>query len=342
MQRGSHTLTRVVNAGYLTRYFRTRLRRVFPSGERLIRLRVTEVGRERFKRAFKYTLLYTTPVGRRLVRIIRGNVPSRHRLHELTIADRTVRRLRALSFCQGRIQVPLPLGYDRSLRLFLYQDCPGKTLAKALAKASLGQQLAMVDDATRGIERIHNLRIRGPLAWTTQSIRRDIGFFRDDFARAGKTWKELAEPLLDRLTRALLLAHKKRVKSFRLIHGDYSPYNIIIRKGGLTIIDFGNALHADPLLDLASFASQLELLGARGTIPLARATLLIKHFEHSYWKPRHRTGISTARLEAFKAYRAWWLLQAGAYLISTQPPKKNLSLFKYIFSRSSRLLGLTE
>lgn len=342
MQRGSHTLTRVVNVGYLTRYFRTKLRRFYPAGERLILVRATEVGLERFKRAFKYTLTYSTPDGCRIVRIIRGNVPSRHRLHELVVADRALRRLRASGFSQGRIQLPLPLGYDRSLRLFLYQDCPGTTLAKALVSASLREQLAMVDGATRGIESIHNLRIRGPLTWTIRSIKRDIGYFRDDFARSGTTWKTMADPLLDRLTRAMISAHTKRAKSFRLIHGDYSPYNIIIRDKGFTIIDFGNSLQADPLLDLASFASQLELLGARGTITLARAMRLIKHFEHAYWKPRHRTSISTARLEAYATYRAWWFLQAGAYLISTQPLKKNLSLFKYIFNRSGRLLGLTK
>jgi Ser/Thr protein kinase RdoA (MazF antagonist) len=137
----------------------------------------------------------------------------------------------------------------------------------------------------------------------------------------------------------MIRAWNSRRRSFRLVHGDFTPYNVLIRSGGITFIDLGNALEADPLLDVASFVSQLELIGERKRLPEKRSAQLSKHFLQRY-QEAVRQGTSTrSALAAYQSYRAWWLMQAAAYLVSTQPIQKNEQLLHSIFTRTRRLLS---
>ncbi len=337
MARGSHTLTRITNTTYLSRFFRAKARRFRLPKLPLESIRILEIGRERFKRALKYTLRFRQQGSAPIERTIRGNVPSRHRLEELRVADATLRLLHHHRFDHGSIQVPRPLGYDRSLRLFLYESSPGRSLSSVLPAVSRTRQLLYIKESAKALSRLHRLRLRGPIHWTKRRIQDDLGYFRQDFLRTKLPWIRSKLPLLDALESRMVQAWDKRRKAFRLVHGDFTPYNILIRSGGLTIIDFGNALQADPLLDLASFVSQLELIGDRGKLPVIRTqelnTVFITAYDRGFWEPRN-----TLEQKSYQSYRAWWLIQAAAYLVSTQPIQKNTALLRSIFQKAQQLL----
>src|SRR3989338_8738352 len=266
MRKGSQTLKRVMDRQYLRGYLGRKARRIWPNIKRVGPVKIEELSKEKFKRSFKYTLPLRLTDGRTVRWILRGNVPSRHRLRELATAHWTQRLLRRYGFNQGSFLVPRSLGFDHDLRLFLYADCPGTALVKILKKSSLAQGQSLVARAAGWLAAFHGRKLRGRRVWTRLIYIRDITYFKKDFDRAGGDWPALVRPILVKLRHTFDRAWTSRRRYFSLTHGDFSPYNIIVKQDQLTAIDFGNAAQADPLFDLASFTIQLELLGVRGSL----------------------------------------------------------------------------
>lgn len=338
MRKGSQTLKRVVDQDYLRVYLGRKARRFWPDIRQVGRVRIDELSKEKFKRSFKYTVPLRLAGGRTVRWVIRGNVPSRHRLRELETAHWTQRLLRQHGLSHGRFLVPRSLGFDRELRLFLYADCPGASLVNALKQPSLGRRKSLITGAAEWLATFHGLKLRGRRVWARLIYIRDISYFKKDFARAGGDWLEVAQPVLENLRRVFDDVWADRRRHFSLTHGDFSPYNIIIHRGQLTAIDFGNAAQADPLFDLASFTIQLELLGARGRLPQSTVGALSRWFLCVYWHKTNKAPLRRAAVKFLGAYRAWWLVQAAAYIISVEPINKNRGFLRQTLDWARREL----
>lgn len=93
-----------------------------------------------------------------------------------------------------------------------------------------------------------------PLAHIGNSVLME---FIGDAGQAAPTLREVelprdeAQPLFDRLLRNIELA-----LAYNRIHGDLSPYNLLYRQGGITIIDFAQAVDPRYNQDVYSFLAR--------------------------------------------------------------------------------------
>lgn len=298
---------------------------------------VEETGHEAFKRSFKYTAIYHNRNGKVINHVIRGNVPSKNQLHELVIADKALRMLRRNGFDRGRYQVPLPLGYDKELRLFLYEHSPGIPMIASVQRVPPKRRKAIIADAALAINKLHILNLTGPRFWTQAIIRSDIKYFKDDFRSLSGDFRDQAYHICDVLKERILSIWPKRKKYFRFIHGDYSAYNIIVRKRGLTVIDLGNSLHGDPLFDVASFLTQFEIVSAKGKMTSRLIDSMLKEFEKKYRSASNLNSNNDYK-KILPIYRAWWLIQASAYITTIAKSR----LAHKLFVKAQQYLSMTK
>ena len=86
-----------------------------------------------------------------------------------------------------------------------------------------------------------------------------------------------------------------------LVHGDFSPKNILVGPAGPVILDAECAWYGDPAFDLAFVLNHLLLKGAwrpawRDRYAAAFATLVGAYFEHVRWEPAAALEARTAAL----------------------------------------------
>src|SRR4029077_5777358 len=81
------------------------------------------------------------------------------------------------------------------------------------------------------------------------------------------------------------------------VHADFSPKNILVHAGGLTLVDFETAHAGDPAYDLGFFLSHLLLKAIRATSPAA---------------PAPDAALMHAFLDAYRAHAAAPPLSADA------------------------------
>jgi len=86
-----------------------------------------------------------------------------------------------------------------------------------------------------------------------------------------------------------------------LVHGDFSPMNILVGPAGPVILDAECAWYGDPAFDLAFVLNHLLLKGAwrpawRELYAAAFAALVCAYFEHARWEPAAALEARTAAL----------------------------------------------
>ena len=86
-----------------------------------------------------------------------------------------------------------------------------------------------------------------------------------------------------------------------LVHGDFSPKNLLIGAAGPVILDAECAWYGDPAFDLAFVLNHLLLKGAsrnewRERYAGAFAALAAAYFAHVDWEPRTSCDARTAAL----------------------------------------------
>ncbi|HEV8116098.1 MAG TPA: phosphotransferase, partial [Acidimicrobiales bacterium] len=72
----------------------------------------------------------------------------------------------------------------------------------------------------------------------------------------------------------------------RVVHGDFSPDQVVLTDNGVAIIDFDSAAVADPALDLGSFAADLDRAELEHRLPVGRAATAAAELVDGY----HRAG----------------------------------------------------
>lgn len=217
-------------------------------------------------------------------------------------------------FDRGPFQIPRPITFFRRWKLLLYQEAPGKSALDFLARrhqtekimALSGQWLAELHrHSPRTIRLAYNHRgrqhyWRAVLGLLTKEHEPDFILLRRGIQRI--------KHFEDRLARG-----RGRV----LVHHDFHPGNIILSGQTLRVIDFSESRLSHPLIDIASFMIQLEMLLGRH-VPQS----IIKRWQHSFFRAyqgRTRKRLSlqgSSAQEIFNLMRFRLAFQAfvGAYV----------------------------
>ena len=102
--------------------------------------------------------------------------------------------------------------------------------------------------------------------------------------------------------RASRRSSRRRAPTKRvLVHGDFSPKNLLIGPHGPVILDAECAWYGDPAFDLAFVLNHLLLKGAwrpqwRARYAAAFDALVDAYLAHVHWEPRHALAARTAAL----------------------------------------------
>jgi len=101
--------------------------------------------------------------------------------------------------------------------------------------------------------------------------------------------------------RLLALVETTRSTKRVLVHGDFSPKNLLAGPVGPVILDAECAWYGDPAFDLAFVLSHLLLKGAwqpqwRGRYAALFEALLEAYIAHAHWEPRSALAARTAAL----------------------------------------------
>lgn len=155
------------------------------------------------------------------------------------------------------IDVPRVLFVDRDNYLFAMSAAPQHVVWKAqLLSGLICKSTAAACGALLGT--IH------AVTWMDSDVEsrlRDTGFF--DALRVDPYYRHVARQHAD-VSSALNRLAQSLVEHPRcLVHGDFSPKNLLVHEGGLTLVDFEVGHFGDPAFDLGFFLSHLVLKAVR-------------------------------------------------------------------------------
>lgn len=287
----------------------------YPRGTKLADITIRQHGHFAFKRAVSYTLDLVTPRGKRVRQVLRGNVPSTDMTASLAIGTTVQKQLYRQGFAFGDYRVPPSLGFYRRLRLGLYENFPGTTLADLYVGRSSKARRATQLAAT-WLARFHATPIRVASRRSYKLLTIDGGYFIDNFRRGYPAG-------LGRIRRALAVVEQGLKPLLggpaTIVHGDFHPANVIQHPDGpIGVIDFGNCSLFDPLSDVGSFLAQTDRFVWDNQLTNEQATKLKRTFITTYFKtsPLNKKA-SQKKIDYFYC---WWIIQLLAYSAVIRSP----------------------
>ncbi len=305
------------NKKIMGKFFNRIIKEKFPKGSILKELRVTDVGGMTFKKALKYDLAIETPRGKIIKKVIRGNVPSKDTWRESMVADKTKKILFQHNFASGPFQVPIPLGYYKSLNLVLYEDYPGIPLTNYIVK-NRGNVKYMVKQSALWLARLHNMKIKKGIKKKLPEIKNEINYFIDDYKNNFPDVYAIGATILEQIFPLFKNEVFNRKNTFILTHGDPNPNNVIINKDKVAIIDWGRSYAYDPLSDVANYLAQLNMLTWFFSANSRVIRNARKIFLDNYLKA---TGQKLKKIQRrLMIHELWWIMQIIAYIVSTRDP----------------------
>ena len=174
------------------------------------------------------------------------------------------------------LRVPRVLGTLPRRRLVALEWIAGRPLGEALLSGEAGPgKVALAGEALAGV---HRQAARGLLARTPReqagrvlSVASALGFVQPALAaRADRLGREVSERLAARPPGAIP------------VHGDFHAGQVLLANGSAALIDFDEAVLAEPAADLASFRADLERHACAGRLPPGRAEALAEALLEGY------------------------------------------------------------
>ena len=158
---------------------------------------------------------------------------------------------------------PLLARSDRH-RALVFEWIPGRVLGDAVRDpAFAGRELAVAGAA---LAKLHGVTTD---ALTSASRADEAATLRATGANLRILCPDLA-PRLDALVRRLAGYLEQSPPVDLPIHGDFSPRQVVVENGTVTLIDFDRAVRGDPALDLGLFLAHLEHDAIIGRLPTGR------------------------------------------------------------------------
>lgn len=149
-------------------------------------------------------------------------------------------------------------------RTLVFEWIPGRVLSDAVADPEFdGRELGIAGAALAEFHRVGSDRLaqatRLDEAATLRSAGRNLRILCPDLA-----------PRLDALVRRLAGYLEQSIPKDLPIHGDFSPKQVVLTNGAVTLIDLDRAVRSDPALDLGLFLAHLEHDALIGRLPAGR------------------------------------------------------------------------
>lgn len=138
-------------------------------------------------------------------------------------------------------------------------------------------------------------------SWDSPTIAEELNdrtFFAD--LRVDPYYRHVAEQHAALRERMGQLIHSVWEHRVSLVHGDFSPKNLLVFDGGLMLIDFEVGHFGDPAFDVGFFLTHLLLKSIRDLDRFERIWTLAETFWSTYWT-RLADRVPTAQIEQLAA-----------------------------------------
>lgn len=307
----------------------------------LVSFKLKDQSSYQFKKAARYTLGLLYSNGKKVEKIVRGNVPSRHQPWEIKVADQVQDFLFQHGFSNGKYQVARPLGFYPNRRLQLYEEYPGEILSERIKKGR-GELKKDVLLASEWTAKFHNLKARLGQPKTLERIKKEIGYFVRNYKNHSLKLQKEGKKILELFYQSYQKQYN--AKKQQLIHGDLNANNIVINKNKVGVIDFGNAWRFDPFCEIANYLVQLELVGWRGEASAPLINKLNSLFLKNYLKKTNQQNNPT--LKQIDLWKVWWLMQITSFacsiFINSKKNRADLerTIIRHTIPQARRIVGL--
>ena len=163
-------------------------------------------------------------------------------------------RLRPLAKAHG-INIPRVLGVVEGLNLLLMEWVNGINMRDHLLETrSVDDAREVARRAAETLAAIHSLHIEGQRMRTLENDLKGIRVRAKRFHLVAPQLARQVDALLDRIA---LLAGRCTAGTPALIHGDYTPRQMLLNGGQLAVLDFDMTCLGDPAIDVGNFMAQL-------------------------------------------------------------------------------------
>lgn len=314
---------RILSKRWMTSFFSRRLPRWYPG--RMLKNVVIDYKKPiDFKLNVQYRLVLQDRHGKREERIVRANIPSVHTTHELMAAFQATCALwRDPNLLHYGITTR-PLGLERSVRAFFYEEADGQPLLQLLRRgASSGP--AWIARSAQWLRTLHGLHLTIGRRVSLAYEMRNTHYFSLNFEGYGKFIQRYHPGVVKQIARVQELLKRYRVARRRfepviqrnatLNHGDFHPSNMLVdeKNQTLSLIDFGNAVFADPYSDVTNTLVQLDLLPVNEKVPQRVSQAAQKSFWRSY---TNGVALTKHERQRFSLFLLRWSLQTLSYTLA--------------------------
>lgn len=149
-----------------------------------------------------------------------------------------------------------PAGYVSLAQLSLQEFLPGRRLSDFAGRGSF---IGYVNRTAHTIARIHSLTL--PVL-TTRGLEKELA----SVDRWAGILSRLRPAHTDRLERLRLRLHRELAERMRItgtVHADFHLANVLAENDGVTIIDWDQAAHGDPMVDVGRVLASLRVSSLR-------------------------------------------------------------------------------
>lgn len=244
-------------------------------------------------------------------------------------------------FDQGNFLVGRPLFYLDEQFAFFYEAVLGRTFRKVMQEKPDQDFSVILDLAARWVKKMHDCPIDKEnkfVSFDFSEMSPKPQRFLDDMT---KVYPELGKRL-DSTFHRLADLKKKNFNTFpvSIIHGDYHPENIIVKKSEpdkIKVIDFTDLSLGDPMVDLGSFIQQIDFMGfeclSRANINKYKTIFLEYYFNKKF------EDIDINDLNRINLYQAWVVLRTTLLLFYAKSASHPLG---ELIEEIDRYLSLAE
>jgi aminoglycoside phosphotransferase (APT) family kinase protein len=151
-------------------------------------------------------------------------------------------------FSEGQFVVPEPVAYLKEEKILIYKDVAGSSFVDEFKKQEINVEQT-VKACAELVKKIHQLKVPSFGLFNAENLFLNFKFdlIAERFPEAGDLEQAISK------IKGLLNTDSK---SF--CHGDFNPNNLLIRDGGIALIDFGMTSVFLKEVDLASFIAHLR------------------------------------------------------------------------------------
>jgi hypothetical protein len=160
-------------------------------------------------------------------------------------------------------RVPRPYLYSPALRLLVTDKAAGSTIKQQIGNAGADWP-ALMRHVARWIAYLHRSRVE---VSRQAGLKNEVQILRgwlDDVRASNEPWLRRHKRRTEDLIQRLASCEIRSQADWCLVHGDYHPENVLVRRDRVSVIDFEHCAMGDPGGDLGCFVAQLDIQAERG------------------------------------------------------------------------------